>query len=65
VTTNYYTNRISIKVEYLVKGSPDHNAVEEYWRQGKKDDLLVSKYYPKIPNLKCAMYNYFRQGVSN
>ncbi|MGB8934571.1 MAG: hypothetical protein WCC17_05645, partial [Candidatus Nitrosopolaris sp.] len=33
------------------KGSSDYNAVEECWRQGK-DDLLVSKYYPKFLNLK-------------
>ncbi|MFY9871235.1 MAG: transposase [Candidatus Nitrosopolaris sp.] len=37
-------NKDVIRVEYLPKGSPDYNAVEECWRQGK-DDLLVSKYY--------------------
>ncbi|MFY9794125.1 MAG: transposase [Candidatus Nitrosopolaris sp.] len=40
-----------IRVENLPKGSPDYNAVEECWRQGK-DDLLVSKYYPKFPQSK-------------
>ncbi|MFZ0511999.1 MAG: hypothetical protein WAM14_10360 [Candidatus Nitrosopolaris sp.] len=34
-------------------------AVEECWRQ-RKDDLLVSKYYPKFINLKCAIANYYR-----
>lgn len=52
-------NKDVIRVEYLPKGSPDYNAVEECWRQGK-DDLLVSKYYPKFPNLKCAIANYYR-----
>ena len=52
-------NKDVIRVEYLPKGSPDYNAVEECWRQGK-DDLLVSKYYPKFPNLKCAIVNYYR-----
>jgi len=52
-------NKGVIKVEYLPTGSPDYNAVEECWRQGK-DDLLVSKYYPKFPNLKSAIANYYR-----
>ena len=52
-------NKDVIIVEYLPKGSPGNNAIEECWRQGK-DDLLVSKYYPKFPNLKCAIANYYR-----
>ena len=52
-------NKDVIRLEYLPKGSPGNNAVEECWRQGK-DDLLVSKYYPKFPNLKCAIANYYR-----
>ena len=36
-------NKDVIRVEYLPKGSPGNNAIEECWRQGK-DDLLVSKY---------------------
>ena len=51
-------NKDVIRLEYLPKGSPGNNA-EECWRQGK-DDLLVSKYYPKFPNLKCAIANYYR-----
>ncbi|MGB8938230.1 MAG: transposase, partial [Candidatus Nitrosopolaris sp.] len=47
-------NKDVISVEYLPKGSPGYNAVEECWRQGK-DDLLVSKYYPKFPNLTYAI----------
>jgi transposase len=52
-------NKKDIRVEYLPKGSPNYNAVEECWRQGK-EDLLVSKYYPKFPNLKSAIANYYR-----
>ena len=48
-----------IRVEYSPKGSPEFSAVEEYWRKGK-DDLLVSKYYPKFFNLKSAIANYYR-----
>jgi transposase len=46
-------------VEYLPKGSPEFNAVEECWKQGK-DDLLVSKYYPRFPDLKVAIREYYR-----
>jgi transposase len=52
-------NNDSIRVKYLPKGSPDYNAVEECWRQGK-NDLLVSRYYPKFHNLKSAISNYYR-----
>jgi transposase len=52
-------NKDVVRVEYLPKGSPEFNAVEECWRQGK-DDLLVSKYYPKFPNLEGAIANYYR-----
>jgi transposase len=44
-------NKNVIRVEYLPKGSPEFNAVEECWREGK-DDLLVSRYYSKFQNLK-------------
>ena len=40
-------NSDRIKVEYLPKGSPEFNAVEECWRQGK-DHLLVSRSLSKI-----------------
>jgi hypothetical protein len=47
-------------VEYLPKGSPELSAVEECSRQGK-DDLLVSKYYPRFAKLKtAAITNYYR-----
>src|SRR5262249_4683555 len=52
-------NKDVIRVEYLPRGSSEYNAVEECWRQGK-DDLLVSKYYPKFFNLKSAIANYYR-----
>jgi transposase len=42
-------------IEYLPKRSPDLSAVEECWRQGK-NDMLVSKYYPRFTNLKSSYY---------
>jgi transposase len=61
VAENEFRSRVAdvIRVEYLPKGSSDYNAVEECWRRGK-DDLLVSKYYPKFFNLKSAIANYYR-----
>ncbi len=52
-------NKKAIRVEYLPKDSSDYNAVEECWRQGK-EDLLVSKYYPRFRNLKSAITSYYR-----
>lgn len=52
-------NSDRIKVEYLPKGSPEFNAVEECWRQGK-DHLLISRYYPKFEHLKDAIGRYYR-----
>jgi len=50
-------NNDVMTAEYLPKGSSELSAVEECWKQGK-DDLLVSKYYPKFTNLKAAITNY-------
>jgi transposase len=52
-------NENSIRIFYLPKGSPEFNAVEECWRQGKYD-LLVSKYYPKFIDLKLSIATYYR-----
>jgi transposase len=52
-------NSDTMIVEYLPKGSPELSAVEQCWKQGK-DDLLVSKYYPRFTNLKTAITNYYR-----
>jgi transposase len=52
-------NKDVIRVEYFPKGSPEFNAVEECWRKGK-DDLLVSRYYPKFQNLKKTIAEYYR-----
>jgi transposase len=43
VRTYLEENKDVIRVTYFPKGSPELNAVEECWRQGKYD-LLVSKY---------------------
>ena len=52
-------NKDVIRVTYFPKGSPEFNAVEECWRQGKYD-LLVSKYYPRFTDLMKAIAAYYR-----
>jgi transposase len=48
-----------LEVEWFPKGSPEFNAVEECWRQGK-DDLLVSRYYPKFHSLRNTIAKHYR-----
>ena len=52
-------NKDFLRIVYLPKGSPEFNAVEECWRQGKYN-LLVSKYYPKFTDLKSTISRYYR-----
>ena len=52
-------NKNSVRILYLPKGSPEFNAVEECWRQGKYD-ILVSKYYPRFANMKSSIARYYR-----
>ena len=54
-----FVRNSNIKFIYLPKGSPEFNAVEECWKQGK-DDLLVSGYYPKFRSLKERITQYYR-----
>ena len=52
-------NKGILKVVYFPKGSPEFNAIEECWRQGKYD-LLVSRYYPKFEYFRRVIANYYR-----
>lgn len=52
-------NKDVLKVIYFPKGSPEFNAIEECWRQGKYN-LLVSRYYPKFDDFKHVIANYYR-----
>ncbi len=52
------SNRDNIKVEYFPVGSPEFNAVEECWRQGKHS--VLSNYYPNFQSLKHITAQYYR-----
>jgi transposase len=52
-------NKDSLRIIHLSKGSPQFNAVEECWRQGKYN-LLVSKYYSRFTDLKSTISKYYR-----
>ena len=51
-------NEDDIRVEYFPAGSPEFNAVEECWRQGKYN--LLSDYYPDFQSLKDIVSRYYR-----
>ncbi len=52
------SNRDNIKVEYFPVGSPEFNAVEECWKQGKYS--VLSNYYPNFQSLRHMISQYYR-----
>ena len=53
-----HRNEDSIKIEYFPVGSPEFNAVEECWRQGKHK--MLSNYYPNFQSLRHMISQYYR-----
>ena len=51
-------NKDILRLEYLPVGSPEFNAVEECWRQGKYH--ILSTYYPTFDDLKYNICCYYR-----
>ena len=51
-------NKDTIRLEYFPVGSPEFNAVEECWRQGKY--YILSNYYSNFKNLKYTITKYYR-----
>ena len=58
VQEHLLVNRYDIKVEYFPVGSPEFNAVEECWRQGKHK--ILSNYYPNFQSLRNMISQYYR-----
>ena len=59
ITTRFLDeNKHTIRLEYLPVGSPEFNAVEECWRQGKYH--ILSTYYPLFVFLKDTISYYYR-----
>ena len=52
------SNKDTIRLEYCPVGSPEFNAVEECWRQGKYH--ILSTYYPMFDFLKDTISYYYR-----
>jgi transposase len=52
------SNKDTIRLEYFPVGSPEFNASEECWRQGKYH--ILSSYYPTFANLKDTICSYYR-----
>jgi transposase len=52
------SNRNNMKIEYFPVGSPQLNAVEECWRQGKYE--ILSNYYSSFSQLKQTISQYYR-----
>jgi transposase len=52
------SNKDTIRLEYFPVGSPEFNAVEECWRQGKYN--ILSTYYPLFDFLKDTISYYYR-----
>jgi transposase len=51
-------NEDSVRIEYFPVGSPEFNAVEECWRQGKYN--LLSNYHSSFSHLKQVISQYYR-----
>ncbi len=51
-------NEDSMRIEYFPVGSPEFNAVEECWRQGKYN--ILSNYYSSFSHLKQVISQYYR-----
>jgi transposase len=52
------SNKDTIRLEYFPVGSPEFNAVEECWREGKY--YILSTYYPLFDFLKDTISYYYR-----
>jgi transposase len=56
-------NKDIVRLEYFPIGSPEFNAVEECWRQGKYH--ILSIYYPLFDVLKNTISCYYRTTTFN
>ncbi len=59
IVQKYLDENDDVILDWFPKGSPEFNAIEECWKQGKYD-LLVSQYQPSLSNLKNNISKYYR-----
>ena len=55
----YLDDNFDVLLHWFPKGSPQFNAVEKVWMQGKYN-LLVLQYQPSLSNLKSNISKYYR-----
>ena len=59
IIKQYLEKNDDVMIHWFPKGSPQFNAVEEVWKQGKYN-LLVSQYQPSLSDLKSRISKYYR-----
>lgn len=59
VKAYFRRHKDTIKVRWFPSGFPESNALEECWKQGKKD-VLGSRFYPTFQGFKKATTQYYR-----
>jgi len=59
IIKQYLEKNDDVIIHWFPKGSPQFNAVEEVWKQGKYN-LLVSQYQPSLSDLKNRISKYYR-----
>ena len=64
IIKQYLEENDDVILNWFPKGSPQFNAVEEVWTQGKYN-LLVSQYLPSLDNLKRKISGYYRTSRFN
>ncbi len=64
VVKKYVSRNPGVRVTYLPDGTPELNAMEEYWRRPRRD-VLVSEYYGTFGEMRRTLSEYLRTSHAN